>query len=52
MKTLVILSGGGTITASRIDPVVFKAGDCIVIPAALESYMAFARDCEYLIVTL
>jgi mannose-6-phosphate isomerase len=52
MRTLVVLSGGGSIVAEQIDPVTFKAGDCLVVPAALNSRMEFAGDCEYLIVTL
>jgi mannose-6-phosphate isomerase len=52
MRTLVVLSGSGVITAERTDPVLFKAGDCLVIPAAIEGRMAFAEDCEYLTVML
>jgi mannose-6-phosphate isomerase len=52
MRTLVILSGSGSIVAERIDPGAFKAGDSIVIPAALQSRLEFTSDCEYLIVTL
>jgi mannose-6-phosphate isomerase len=52
MRTLVILSGSGSITAERIELVEFKGGDSLVIPAALESHMEFSGACEYLIVTL
>jgi mannose-6-phosphate isomerase len=52
MKTLVVLSGGGTIEAGQIDPVAFRAGDCILIPAALEGCMTFRHDSEFLTITL
>jgi mannose-6-phosphate isomerase len=52
MRTLVVLSGDGVISARQIDPVAFQAGDSLVIPAAFEGRMAFSHDCEYLVVTL
>ncbi len=52
MRTLLILSGGGTILSSETDTVEFRAGDCLVIPAAFEGAVCFARESEYLTVTL
>jgi len=48
MKTLIILSGLGTILAADGNSVEFKAGDCILIPAACEGAMRFGSDTEYL----
>ena len=48
MKTLIILTGFGTILAADGNPVEFKAGDCILIPAAYEGAMRFGADTEYL----
>jgi mannose-6-phosphate isomerase len=52
MRTLVVLSGGGTLSAVHVDPVMFKAGDSLVIPAAFDGQIAIADDSEYLVVTL
>ncbi len=52
LKVLVIVSGYGTITASQVNAVEFKAGDCLLIPAAYEGAICFADDTEYLTVKL
>lgn len=52
MKVLVILSGFGTIRTADADAVEFKAGDCLLIPAAYEGAMCFAAETEYLTVKL
>ena len=50
MKTLIFLSGSGTILAS--EPVEFGGGDCILVPAAFEGAMHFDDDTQYLTATL
>ncbi|OHB77567.1 MAG: hypothetical protein A2Z25_14525 [Planctomycetes bacterium RBG_16_55_9] len=52
VKTLIILSGSGTILKTGIEPVDFRAGDCLLIPAAYEGAVRFADDTQYLTVTL
>jgi mannose-6-phosphate isomerase len=52
MKTLIILSGFGTILGTEGEPVEFSAGDCLLIPAAYEGAMRFVGDTHYLTVTL
>lgn len=52
MRTLVVLSGGGTIQAAQMDSVDFTAGDCLVVPAAYDGAATFSADTEYLTVTL
>jgi mannose-6-phosphate isomerase len=52
MKTLVVLTGFGTIFGTEGGPVDFKAGDCLVAPAAYEGAIAFAGDTEYLTITI
>jgi mannose-6-phosphate isomerase len=52
MRTLIFITGGGTILSSKVEPVEFKAGDCIVIPAAFEGTATFRQDTEYLTVTI
>jgi mannose-6-phosphate isomerase len=51
MKTIVIISGSGTITGAG-DEAGFAAGDTLLIPATYEGVMRFAEDTEYLIVTI
>lgn len=51
MKTLIIISGSGTITAAG-DGVEFAAGDTLLIPAIYEGVMRFADDTQYLTVTI
>ena len=52
MKTMIFLSGLGTILGTDVEPVEFGAGDCILIPAAYEGVVRFADDTQYLTVTL
>jgi mannose-6-phosphate isomerase len=52
MRTLIFLTGGGTILSAGGEPVQFKAGDCVLIPAAFEGAVTFACDTEYLVVTI
>jgi mannose-6-phosphate isomerase len=52
MKTLIILSGSGAILGDDGASVEFRAGDCLLVPAAYEGAMQFADDTQYLTVTL
>jgi mannose-6-phosphate isomerase len=52
VKTLIILSGSGMILKTGADPVDFRAGGCLLIPAAYEGAIRFTDDTQYLIVTL
>jgi mannose-6-phosphate isomerase len=52
MRTIVFLSGFGTILAADTDPAEFKAGDTILIPASYEGAIRFADDTQYLTVTI
>jgi len=52
MKTLVILTGLGTILGTNGTSVDFKAGDCLLVPAEYEGAMWFADDTQYLTVTI
>jgi mannose-6-phosphate isomerase len=52
MKTLIIISGLGTITGGRGSEVEFMAGDTLLIPAVFEGVMRFADDTQYLTVTI
>jgi len=52
MKTLVILTGFGTILGAEGNPVEFKAGDCLLVPAGYEGAIRFATDTQYLTVTI
>ncbi len=52
MKTLVILTGFGTILAPDGRAVEFRAGDTILVPAAYEGAVRFGADSEYLTVTI
>ncbi len=51
MKTLIILSGEGTIGSENLN-VEFKAGDTMLIPAAYEGVMIFNKETQYLTVTI
>ncbi|MBA7656494.1 putative mannose-6-phosphate isomerase GmuF [subsurface metagenome] len=51
MKTLIIISGFGTILGTEGSSVEFKAGDTLLIPAVYEGAIRFVDDTEYLIVT-
>ncbi|MBN2592386.1 MAG: class I mannose-6-phosphate isomerase, partial [Sedimentisphaerales bacterium] len=52
MKTLIMLSGRGTILGTEGCVVEFSAGDCLLIPASYKGAMHFAADTQYLTVTL
>jgi len=52
MKTLIILTGFGTILSADTSPVEFKAGDTLLIPATYEGVIRFADDTQYLTVTI
>jgi mannose-6-phosphate isomerase len=52
MKTLIMLSGYGTILGTEGGVVEFSAGDCLLVPAAYEGAVRFAADTQYLTVTL
>ena len=51
MKTLIIITGFGIILGAEAEPVEFKAGDCLLVPAAYEGAIRFADDTQYLTVT-
>ncbi len=51
-KTLIFLTGFGTILGSGAEHVEFKAGDCLLVPAVYEGAMLFADDTQYLTVTI
>jgi len=51
MKTMIIISGFGTILGTEGSSVEFKAGDTLLIPAVYEGAIRFVDDTEYLIVT-
>lgn len=50
MQVLIVLTGFGTILGTNEIPVEFKAGDCLLIPAAYKGIMRFAADTQYLTV--
>jgi len=52
METLIVLSGYGTILSTEGSVVEFKAGNCLLVPAAYEGAVRFAADTQYLTVTL
>jgi len=52
LKVLIFLTGGGTIVSSETESVEFKAGDCVLIPAAFAGAARFHQDTEYLTVTI
>jgi len=52
MKTIVVLTGFGTILAAEANPVEFRAGDTLLIPAIYEGAIRFADDTQYLTVTI
>lgn len=51
MRVLVILTGGGTLTAPNTDLLPFAAGQTLLIPAVCQSVLEFAKDTEYLAIT-
>jgi len=52
MKTLIILTGSGTIAGAGENPIKFKAGDCLLVPADYEGAIQFTDNTEYLTVTI
>ena len=52
MKTLIIISGFGTILGTEGSSVEFVAGDTLLVPAIYEGVMRFADDTHYLTVTI
>jgi mannose-6-phosphate isomerase len=52
MKVLIILSGFGKMRQGGARPVEFRAGDCLLVPAAYEGIIQFADDSHYLTVTI
>ena len=51
MQVLIIISGRGKITGKSVEPVDFKPGDTLLIPADFEGVSKFSKDTEYLAVT-
>jgi mannose-6-phosphate isomerase len=51
VKTLILISGFGTILGTTGSLVEFRAGDCLLVPAAYEGVMRFAADTQYLTIT-
>jgi mannose-6-phosphate isomerase len=51
MKTMIIISGSGTITGGG-NTVEFKPGQTVLIPAAYEGVLRFSAETEYLTVTI
>ena len=51
MKTLIIVSGLGSIIGTDGFGVEFKAGECLLVPDAYQGSMRFACDSQYLTVT-
>ena len=52
MKTLVIITGGGTALGKEGEAVEFRAGDTVLFPAAYEGVVRFGQDTEYLTITI
>ena len=52
MKTLIILTGCGTITGSDGAAVEFETGQTLLVPAVYEGAIQFAEDTQYLMVTI
>jgi len=52
MKTLIMLTGRGRILGTDGNIVEFRAGDCLLVPAAYKGAVHFNDDTEYLTVTL
>jgi len=52
MKTLIMLTGAGTIFGRDGSSVGFRQGDCIVVPFSYEGAINFGRDTQYLTITL
>ncbi|HIJ52905.1 MAG TPA: class I mannose-6-phosphate isomerase [Planctomycetes bacterium] len=52
MKILIILTGRGKSTGTNSSRVEFRAGDCLLVPAAYEGAIQFDADTEYLTVSI
>ena len=52
MKTMIFLTGCGTIMASEQKPIEFKGGDTLLIPFVYEGAIRFTADTQYLTVTI
>jgi len=52
METQLVLSGRGSYTATHTEPVDFRAGDCLLIPASYEGVMQFEEESEFLRIAL
>lgn len=52
MKTIIVLTGFGTILSADSNPTEFRAGDTLLIPAVYEGAIRFADDTQYLTVTI
>jgi len=52
MRAIIFITGAGAILSENTEPVEFKAGDCLLIPAAFDGAVKFAQDTEYLTVTI
>ena len=52
MKTLVILTGAGTICSEKTEDVTFAKGDTLLIPAAYKGVLSFTKETQYLIATV
>jgi mannose-6-phosphate isomerase len=52
MKTLIILTGSGTIVSVEQEPIEFQSGDTLLIPFAYEGAIRFLSDTQYLTVTI
>ena len=50
MRTVIVLAGSGKISGTEQIPVEFKAGDCLLVPAASEWLIQFADDTQVLTV--
>jgi len=52
MEVLMFLSGSGRMVSQEAEPVVFAAGDTLLVPAIYEGVIRFSQDSEYLRVRL
>jgi len=52
MKTMVFISGKGTIEGEGVETVKFEKGDTLLVPAVFKGVMKFAEETEYLIATV
>jgi hypothetical protein len=52
MKVLLFLGGFGVIRSPDETAVVFKAGDCLLVPASYKGVAHFEADTLYLIITI